>query len=104
MKNEKLRELLSEQAESAGAEDLPLFFDNLSFDNSIIGINVKTGQIVYSYNAMISEAMKELDCSEEDAIEWIDYNTLGVLGANPPMPIVVDDFGAILYGLEEDHE
>lgn len=73
MLNEQLRDRLSGEF----CEEM-ILFDNPSFDNSIIGVSV--GQLgdraVYSYDKMVSEYMEDNSCSEEDAVEFIDYNTI----------------------------
>lgn len=61
-------------------EDQPLLFTNHSYDKSIIGLTALDGRVVYLYDSMIQEFMEDEDCSEEDAIEWIEYNTLRALG------------------------
>ena len=57
-------------------------FDNASYDNSIIGVSFD-GRAIYSYEKMVEEFAEDNDCSIEDAMEWIDYNTLG---SYPPAP------------------
>lgn len=71
--NNEIREKLPESA---------VVFDNSSYDNSIIGVTFD-GRAIYSYEKMAEEFMADNDCSYEDAIEWIDYNTLG---SSPPLP------------------
>ena len=51
----------------------PLLLDG--FDESIIGIT-EDFRVVYSYEKMVQEYAKDNECSYEDAIEWIDYNTM----------------------------
>jgi len=46
---------------------------------------------VYDYGLMIEWLMKEKGFSEEEAVEWIDYNTIGVL------PYGSTDTPVILY-------
>lgn len=52
-----------------------VFFESPSFVKAITGIT-ESGQLIYDYNLMITAAMEENDWTEEDAIEWIEYNTL----------------------------
>ena len=71
-------------------DELPedaIVFDNMSYDNSIIGITTD-GRVVYDYDKMISELMYDESWSHEDATEWIDYNTIRALpyaGADGPI-------------------
>jgi hypothetical protein len=83
--NESIREMLNEDT---------IVFDNPAFDNSIIGMTTD-GQAVYSYYKMIEELMNDDGISEEEAIEWIEYNSLRSLPyAGAMAPIVI-------YTLEE---
>lgn len=73
----------------AELEDETIVFDNPAFDNSIIGITTD-GQAVYSYNLMVKELMEDEDLSEQDAVDWIEYNTLRAIPyAGPMAPIVM---------------
>ena len=67
---EELREFL----EAQGHEET-MFFENPSFVKAITGIT-DSGQLIYDYNLMIEAAMEEEGWTDEEAIEWIEYNTL----------------------------
>ena len=67
---EELREYLEAQG-----HDETVFFENPSFVKAITGIT-DSEQLIYDYNLMILAAMEEENWSEEEAIEWIDYNTI----------------------------
>lgn len=63
--------------------------DNESYDNSIIGVTFEGGAI-YSYERMVEEYMKDNDCTEEEAVEWIEYNTMRAIPYFPePRPKIV---------------
>ena len=64
--NLKLRQLLPEEA---------LVFDNASYDNSIVGVTTDN-RVVYDYEKMILEFMKDENCSYDDAVDWIEFNTI----------------------------
>ena len=69
-----------------------IVFDNPAFDNSIIGITTD-GQAVYDYNKMVVELMNDDNISEQEAIDWIEYNTLRVIPyAGEMAPIVIFTF------------
>ncbi|MBO5823610.1 MAG: hypothetical protein J6Q93_01465 [Prevotella sp.] len=53
-------------------------FDNASYDNSIIGTSFD-GRAIYSLEMMVEEYMADNGCCEEDARDWIYYNTLRAL-------------------------
>ena len=75
-----------------------IVFDNPAFDNSIIGITTE-GQAIYDYNKMIIELMEDDNITEQDAIDWIEYNTLRVIPyAGEMAPIVIFMFEEAMYG------
>lgn len=55
-----------------------ILFDNPSFDNSIIGID-SAGSVVYDYDKMVEELMQDDGITMEEAIEFIEYNTMRAL-------------------------
>lgn len=63
-----------EKAEFAGYEDIMLFA-NYSYDDAFIGVS-EDGRAVYDYVKMVKWLMKEENWTEEEAVEWIDYNTI----------------------------
>ena len=65
-------ELRSELPEDA------LVFENLAYDNAIIGISTDD-RVVYDYDKMVEDLVVNEGFTLEEAIEWIDYNTIGVL-------------------------
>ena len=65
---------LREYLEAQGHEDT-IFFENPSFVKAITGIT-DSEQLIYDYDLMIEAAMEEEGWTAEEAIEWIDYNTL----------------------------
>ena len=73
-------------------EQLPdnaIILDNASYDESIIGITLE-GAIIYSYDRMVEEYMIDNECTYDEAVDWIDYNTVRALPYLPqPRPIIV---------------
>ena len=66
-----------------------ILFDNMSYDGSIIGVTTDD-RVVYDYNKMIEELMQDEEWSYEEAVEWIDYNTIRSLPyAGPGAPIIM---------------
>lgn len=62
-------------------------FSNPSFKNSIIGISYDN-RVIYDYDLMVYDLMKEEELSYEDALEFIEYNTLRAIpymGADAPI-------------------
>lgn len=92
--NQDLRDDMAEVCEDI------LLFDNPSFDNSIIGITTDN-QAVYDLEGMIYELMQDDDITYEDAIEFIDFNTIRSLPyAGEYAPIVMSfkiSEGQVMY-------
>lgn len=82
------REILCE----TGYEDL-VVFENPSFDKAIIGVS-HNDRVIYDYDLMVESAMEEEGWTEEEARDWIDFNTLGSLVYQDNAPI-------IMYKIEE---
>ena len=61
----------------AGYEGIK-FFVNYSYDDALIGVS-DDGRAIYDYEKMIEWLMDEEDWSDEEAVDWIEYNTLRVL-------------------------
>lgn len=78
--NLELREELPEDA---------IIFDNMSYDGAIIGVTTD-GRVVYDYDKMLEELAKDEEWTYEEAMEWIDYNTIRALPyAGPNGPIIM---------------
>lgn len=86
--------------------DIPLLLDT-GYDNSIIGIT-EDHRVVYSYDSMVDELMKDNGWSAEEAIEWIAYNTLRALpycnnkGKKPIIMFMATDELVERYDYKED--
>lgn len=77
------------------AEDLLLengyegvkFLTNFSYDTALIGMS-HDDRAIYDYDLMVEWLMTEEGFTEEEAADWIDYNTLRALpymGADGPI-------------------
>ena len=55
-----------------------LVFDNLAYDSAIIGVTTDD-RVVYDYDKMLEDLVVNENFTLEEAIEWIDYNTIGIL-------------------------
>lgn len=79
-------EELCEFLEAQGHEET-VFFEHPSMVKAITGIT-DSEQLIYDYNLMIEAAMEEEGWTCEEAIEWIEYNTLRsipYMGSNHPI-------------------
>lgn len=86
MFDKKLRQKIDEYGKDHEVEITLL--DNSYFDKSIVGIT-EDGRLVYDFNKMVNEYMEDNKCSEEEAIEWLEYNTLRAIPYMPNPPIVI---------------
>lgn len=78
----------AERVLDAGYEDV-LLLDNYSYDDALIGIT-EDGRAVYDFNKMVAWLMETEGFSLEEAIEWIEYNTIRALPySGPEAPIIM---------------
>lgn len=80
------RDLLNEKY-----EDIKLL--ERGYDKAIIGVSTDN-RVIYNYELMVECLIDNQGFSENDAIEWLDYNTircLAYMGSNAPI---------IMYSLE----
>lgn len=71
-----------------GYED-SVVFENPDYNDAIIGVT-EEGSVIYDYDLMVEWLVKEDDMTYEEAIEFIDYNTIRSLPyANEPRPIIM---------------
>lgn len=74
-----------------------VYLTNYSYDDALIGVS-EDGRSVYDFDKMVTWLMREEGFSAEDAIEWIEYNTIRAItyaGSNAPI---------IMYQLQDDPE
>lgn len=74
-----------------------LMFEDPSFADAVIGVT-HDGRLVYSYARMVEQMMDEDQITAEEAMEFIDYNTVGSLNYpyDKKAPVIVFD----VYGIE----
>ena len=69
-----------------GYEEL-IVFENPDYDSAIIGVS-SDSRVIYSYDLMIEHLIVTNGMTIEEAVDFIDYNTLGVL-VHDNSPIVL---------------
>lgn len=90
-----------EKLVEAGYED-SIIFDNPSYDSAIIGVTTD-GRVVYDYIAMIYDLMVSDSMSYEDALDFIEYNTIrSLLYCGSDAPIVMHRLQDITFD-DGDH-
>lgn len=77
---------------NAGYEDVT-YLTNYSYDDALIGIS-DDNRAVYDYDKMVKWLMEKEEFTEEEAIEWIDYNTIRAL------PYMGEKAPIIMYPIE----
>ena len=74
-----------------GYEDVKLL-KNYSYDTAFIGITTDN-RAVYDYQLMVEWLIRTEEFTEEEAMEWIDYNTIRALPyMGDDAPIIVNRF------------
>lgn len=69
-----------------GYEDV-LIFKNYSYDDALIGVS-EDNRAIYDFEKMVQWLIHTEKCTTEEAIEWIEYNTiraLSYMGENAPI-------------------
>lgn len=76
-----------------GYEGVVIFTD-FSYDDALIGVT-HDNRAVYDFDKMVQWLVETEGFSEEEAIEWIEYNTVRALGyAGASAPVIVYGFQA----------
>lgn len=86
MTQEEIKELLSMHG-----LDETLLFESPSYDSAFIGIS-HDDRAVYSYDKMVEYLVEQEEMTEEEAVDFIGYNTLRAMPYMPNSPIVVFDY------------
>ena len=82
--NEKIRQAICDM----GHEEA-VVFDGPSFDEAIVGVTDES-QVVYDYDKMVRCLQDQDGMTEEEAIEFIEFNTIRALPyAGPHAPIIM---------------
>ena len=68
------------------------YFTNFSYDTALIGVT-EDNRAVYDFDMMVEWLVETQGFTQEEAIEWIDYNTIRAL------PYMGCDSPIIMYRL-----
>lgn len=72
----------------AGFEDVIILKD-FSYDSALVGIS-DDNRAIYDYELMVEYLMEEEGWSEEESIDWLEYNTIRSLPyAGDRAPIIM---------------
>jgi hypothetical protein len=86
MTQDEIKEFIQE----FGYESVTLF-ENPSYDTACIGIS-EDERAVYDYDLMVKHLVDKDGMTEEEAEEFIEYNTIRAIPYFPNPPIVVRPF------------
>ena len=75
----------------AGYENVK-YLTNYSYDDALIGVS-EDGRAIYDFEKMVDWLIEEADMSDDEAVEWIEYNTIRAL------PYMGSDAPIIMYPL-----
>ena len=68
------------------------FLSDYSYDDALIGVS-EDNRAIYDYNKMVEWLMETEGFTEEEAADWISYNTIRALpyfGEDAPIIMYVD--------------
>ena len=68
-----------------------VYLTNFSYDDALIGVT-EDNRAVYDYDLMVEWLVEHEGFSDEEAIEWIDYNTIRALPYMPEGPVILYRF------------
>lgn len=71
-----------------------IVFENPSYDSAIIGVS-HDDRVVYSFEKMVECLMEQDNMSYEDAVEFIEYNTIRAIpyaGQGAPIVLMYEEF------------
>lgn len=72
---------------SAGYEGT-VIFENPSYDDALIGVS-EDGRAIYDFEKMVECLHRETEMELDEAIEFIEYNTIRALPYHDNAPIVM---------------
>ena len=72
MINNELRDYIAEEHEEAVVFNIP------GYDNAIVALSDE-GKVIYDYDLMVKELTEETALTEDEAIQYIDYNIIRTL-------------------------
>ena len=82
--NKEIRQALCDMG-----HDEAIVFDGPAFDEAIVGVTDE-GRVIYDYDMMVHCLRAEDGISEDEAIDFIEYNTMRALPyAGPNAPIIM---------------
>ena len=94
MTNDELKCLIKDLVDDEDELNKIIVLEGDEFADGAIGLS-EDNQVVYDYDKMVESLVKYDEMSEEEAIEWIEYNTLRSLpyiDSDYKKPIIIRSF------------
>ena len=85
---EDIRNAIAEQYGEEALDNVSMF-ENPAFAGAIIGFDTHHKKVVYDYEKMVECLMEDDGMEYDEAVEFIDYNTLRTVPYMPNPPIIV---------------
>lgn len=80
--------IAAEKLHEAGYDDI-VILDSYSYDDALVGVT-EDGRAVYDFDKMVAWLVETEGFTAEQAVEWVEYNTIRALPyAGPDAPIVM---------------
>lgn len=82
----------------AGFKDV-IILQNHSYDSALIGVT-HDNRAVYDYDLMVEYLMDVEGLTDEESIDWLEYNTIRALpymGSKSPIVATEDDYPTLMY-------
>lgn len=83
-----IEQLLSDYGYDESDMNEIVTFSNPSYEDAVIGITTDM-RLIYDYDRMVEWCITNEDMTEEQAVEWIDYNTIRSLGYIENAPLIM---------------
>jgi hypothetical protein len=78
----------AEKILEAGYEDV-IILEHYSYDDALVGVT-EDGRAVYDFDKMVAWLVEKQGMTQDEAIEWIEFNTIRALPyAGPDAPVIM---------------
>lgn len=77
----------AERLLGAGYDDVVLL-ENYSYDDALVGVT-EDGRAVYDFDKMVAWLVEKQGFTAEEAVEWIDFNTIRALPYFDNAPVIM---------------
>ena len=68
-----------------------VLFSNFDYEDAFIGVS-NDDRAIYDWEKMVAYLVDKQGMSEEEAVDWIDYNTIRALAYYDKAPIIMHPY------------